>query len=652
MKLLLPLLFITAFSFTVGAQVRLPKLISDSMVLQRDVPLHIWGWAGAGEKVTVSFNNKKNTATASPDGKWFMTLASMPAGGPYTMTVSGSNEIVLKDILVGDVWLCSGQSNMVLTMERVKEKYPEEITGATNNNIRNFFIPTVSDATKIYDDIPQGKWKGASPRNVLDIGAAAYFFAKKIYAAHHIPIGLINSSVGGTPIEAWISEDGFKNFPQEMQSIAKLKDTAYVNGNARAVAEARRNAPTPARQQPDKGTSGPLPWYAASYVPEGWHTMFLPGYWADQGVKGLNGVVWFRKEIEISEEMAKGPAKLFLGRIIDADQAYVNGVAVGNITYQYPPRRYNIPDGVLKAGKNIIVVRVTNTAGKGGFVPDKNYSLTAGDKRIDLRGEWQYKVGQVFAAVNFGQGGGVAPINMQNQPTGLYNPMIAPLINYPLKGMMWYQGEANTNKANQYQYLLPALIKDWRAKWQQGDLPFLFVQLPNFMEVQYSPSESEWAVLRDGQLKSLAVSNTAMAVAIDLGEWNDIHPLNKKDVGERLALAAEKLAYGNEKIVYSGPLYKSAERKGNRITISFQHIGSGLTAKGDQQLNYFAVAGKDKKYHWANATIEGDKIIVWSDEVSEPLSVRYAWADNPEGANLYNKEGLPASPFEVILRQE
>jgi sialate O-acetylesterase len=649
MRLLLPLLLAAAFSTTVHSQVRLPKLISDSMVLQRDVPLRIWGWAEKGEKVTVSFNNKKNTVTTGADGKWLMTLASMPAGGPYTMMVSGSNQIVLRDILIGDVWLCSGQSNMVLTMERVKEKYPEEITGATNSEIRNFFIPTVSDATKLHDDIPQGKWKGASPRNVLDIGAAAYFFAKKIYAAHHVPIGLINSSVGGTPIEAWISEEGFKDFAKETETIGKLKDTAYVNGIARAVTAARLNAPPPAKQQPDRGTSGPLPWYSASYVPEGWRTMFLPGYWADQGIRGLNGVVWFRKEIEVSEEMAKGAAKLFLGRIIDADQAYVNGVPVGNITYQYPPRRYEVPQGVLKAGKNIIVVRVTNTAGKGGFVPDKNYSLTAGSQRIDLRGEWQYKVGQVFAPIRFGAGPSVQPINMQNQPTGLYNPMIAPLVNYPLKGMLWYQGEANSGKAGEYQYLLPALIKDWRAKWQQGDLPFLFVQLPNFMETQYLPSESDWAVLRAGQLKSLSVPNTAMAVAIDLGEWNDIHPLNKKDVGERLAVAAEKLAYGNDRIVYSGPVSERAERKGSRIVITFIHTGSGMIAKGDHQLNQFAIAGKDKKYVWANATIEGDKIIVWSDDVNEPVSVRYAWADNPEGANLYNMEGLPASPFEISV---
>jgi sialate O-acetylesterase len=380
--------------------------------------------------------------------------------------------------------------------------------------------------------------------------------------------------------------------------------------------------------------------------------MMVPGYWADQGIKGLNGVVWFRKEIDVPANMAGQPAKLFLGRIIDADQAYVNGKLVGGITYQYPPRRYELPAGTVKAGKNIIVVRITNTAGKGGFVPDKNYSLQLGSTRIDLRGEWQYKVGQVYALFRgFGQGG-TAPINMQNEPTGLFNPMIAPLINYPLKGMLWYQGEANAGKPDTYQYLLPALIKDWRNKWQQPDVPFIYVQLPNFMEVQYSPSESDWAILRDGQLKTLSVSNTAMAVAIDLGEWNDIHPLNKKEVGERLALAAEKLAYHNENIVFSGPVCKSAQRNGSKVILAFDHTGSGLVAKEDTMLNYFAIAGPDKKYVWAKAIIDGNHVIVWNDDIANPVSIRYAWADNPEGANLYNKEGLPASPFQVMVPAE
>ena len=394
--------------------------------------------------------------------------------------------------------------------------------------------------------------------------------------------------------------------------------------------------------------SGPIPWYDITYVPEGWHKYWLPGYWDDQGVSGLNGIVWFRKEINVPESMTGKTVKLFVGRIVDADNVYVNGVLSGSITYQYPPRRYNLPSGLLKPGKNIIVIRVTNTSGKGGFVPDKPYYLIAGRDSIDLRGEWLYKVGQVFRPVNFGSGTGSPIISMQNEPTGLYNTMVAPSINYSIRGVLWYQGETNTNKPQQYQQLLPALINDWRNKWHQRTLPFLFVQLPNFMEVKYLPSESQWAELRFGQFKSLSIPNTAMAVTIDAGEWNDIHPLGKKIVGERLALGARKLAYGDEKIVYSGPLYKSSVKDADSIKIEFDHVGSGLVVKGGGDLYYFSIAGADRKFVWAEARIENNNVVVWSSEIKNPMYVRYAWADNPEGANLYNIEGLPASPFEAI----
>jgi sialate O-acetylesterase len=304
---------------------------------------------------------------------------------------------------------------------------------------------------------------------------------------------------------------------------------------------------------------------------------------------------------------------------------------------------------LLKPGKNIIVIRVTNNSGKGGFVPDKPYYLVAGNDSIDLRGEWFYRVGQVFRPGATAPGSGSPVLTMQNEPTGLYNTMVAPLINYRIKGILWYQGESNTGRPQEYQQLLPALIADWRKKWLQGPLPFLYVQLPNYMEVQYLPSESQWAELRSGQLKSLSVSNTAMAVTIDAGEWNDIHPLEKKVVGERLALAARKLAYGNEKIVYSGPVFKSLARDGDRIIIEFDQTGSGLMIKGGGDLKYFALAGTNKKFVWAEAIIENNHVVVRSDEIPDPVYVRYAWADNPEGANLYNIEGLPASPFEATI---
>ena len=642
-------LILVLSSLCVNGNVNLPVLVSDGMVLQRDTKVIIWGWASPGEKVQVKFNRKTISTLTDSGGNWKVSLPPMKAGGPYSMEIKGNNTIMINGILFGDVWFCSGQSNMVLNMERVKEKYPDDIATANFPEIRNFFIPTASDIITIHKDLPAGKWISASPENVPGFGAVTYFFARSIYLEYKVPIGIINSSVGGTPIEAWISEEGLKEFPQLKSRIEKLKDTAFLNPILRS---ARRRpetgqGPTGNSRSMDKGISGPKPWYDVTYVPEGWHKYWLPGYWEDQGIKGLDGVVWFRKEINVPISMTDKPAKLFLGRIVDADNVYLNGVLSGSITYQYPPRRYNLPSELLKPGKNIIVIQVTNNAGKGGFVPDKPYWLVAGNDSIDLRGEWLYKVGQVFRPVSYEAGTGSQSISMQNEPTGLYNTMVAPLINYRIKGILWYQGETNTNKPQEYQKLLPALINDWRIKWQEGPIPFLFVQLPNFMEVQYLPSESQWAELRFGQLKSLSVLNTAMAVAIDAGEWNDIHPLEKKVVGERLALAAGKLAYGNEKIVFSGPAYKSSVKEADSIIIEFDYIGSGLATKGGGDLNYFAIAGADRKFIWGEARIQNNHVVVWSSEIKNPVYVRYAWADNPEGANLYNIEGLPASPFET-----
>lgn len=640
------------FAGKAGAQVRLPHLISDGMVLQRDAKLKIWGWAAPGEKLRIDLDGKHYRAVTDASGKWMLVIGPLKAGGPYTMSIRASdqnagNQILIRDILVGDVWFCSGQSNMVVNMERVKEKYPDVIAAADYPQIRNFFIPTISDVRKVYDDLPPGNWQAADPKTVLNFGAASFFFAKALYSRYHIPIGIINSSVGGTPVQAWISEQGLKDVASYSARLVRLKDTAFLNGLMHPVRPSNgaggRNGSGRSPEQMDKGLSGPVKWYDTSYVASGWHPFWLPGYWADQGVKGLNGVVWFRKEIDVPAAMVGKPARLFLGRIVDADIAYVNGVQVGAITYQYPPRRYVVPDNLLKAGKNIIVVRIVNNFGKGGFVPDKPYFLDAGGEKIDLRGEWKYKVGQVFELRGFGGGGG--GFSAQNEPSGLYNTMVAPVIDYALKGFVWYQGEANTNKPGEYGELLSALIADWRAKWQEGELPFIYAQLPNFMEVQYSPSESQWAELREQQLRVLSVSNTGMAVTIDAGEWNDIHPLDKKDVGERMALAAEKLAYGDAALVASGPIYRSADVEEGKIVISFSSVGGGLMAKGGVELEQFAIAGADKKWVWANAKIDGDKVIVWNDEVGHPLFVRYAWADNPEGANLYNREGLPASPF-------
>ena len=628
---------------SIHAQVQLPRLVRDSMILQRDTKVNIWGWASPKEKVSIKFNNKTIKVTTGVDGKWIVQLQPMKAGGPYTMEVTGKNKILLKDILIGDVWICSGQSNMVHQLNIHDVTYAKDIAEANNPQIRHFWIPTLTGLSGPKEDLPTGYWKSAIGDDVRPFSAVAYFFARKLFEQYHVPIGLINASVGGTPIEAWTSEEGLKDFSALLTTVQKNKDTAYVNGLARDALTANTGRPT---QVLDKGLIDPVKWYEPSFIPKGWRAINVPGYWEDQGIKDLNGIVWYRKEVEIPNSMVGKPARVFLGRIVDADMLYINGKQVGNTTYMYPQRRYSVPAGVLKTGKNIFIVRVINNSGKGGFVPDKPYCIFAGQDTVDLKGTWQYKVGQVNPPPSAPPGSrpGPPPINAQSQPAALYNAMVAPLINYTIKGFLWYQGEANTGRPEEYAKLQPAQIADWRSKWKQGNLPFLYVQLPGFMDYNYLPSESNWARLRESQLTSLSVPNTAMAVAIDLGEWNDIHPDNKKDVGERLALAARRIVYG-ENVVHSGPIYESAIINGNKITIRFTHTGGGLITNDGEELSEFAIAGDDKKFVWAKAKIEGHTIVVWNDAIPEPRYVRYAWADNPVNPNLFNKEGLPASPF-------
>ncbi|MGO4920989.1 sialate O-acetylesterase [Maribacter spongiicola] len=474
---------------------------------------------------------------------------------------------------------------------------------------------------------------------VRSFSAVAYFFAKKIYEKNGIPIGLINASVGGTPIEAWTSENGFKEFPDILKTIQRNKDTMYANDLIRKNQDFESQHP---KKTVDKGIASTLKWFDNDYKTENWRNINIPGYWEDQGVRNLNGTVWYRKEIDIPESMTGKKAKVFLGRIIDANTLYINGIKIAETTYQYPQRRYPIESGLLKPGKNNFVIKVTNYNNKGGFVPDKPYYLFAGKDTVDLKGTWQYKVGEVFetkAIPPFDR-----PINAQNQPTALYNAMIAPCTQLSFKGLLWYQGESNTGEPEKYGTLQEALIKDWRNQFQQQNIPFIYAQLPNFMGVNYSPEESKWAEIRAAQLQGLHQPNTAMTVNIDLGEWNDIHPDNKKDVGERMAIAATKLAYG-EDVVYSGPQYQSFSVEENMMILSFSHLGTGLITKDQLAPQNFAIAGADKKWVWAEAKIEGNKVVIWNENIPNPKYARYAWADNPDNPNLYNKEGLPASPF-------
>ncbi|TGE06181.1 sialate O-acetylesterase [Hymenobacter fodinae] len=623
------------------AQVRLPKLVSDGMVLQRDTKLTIWGWAKPGEKVALKFNGKSYQATTGTNGKWEISLPAQKAGGPYEMDITASNHLTVKDVLVGDVWLCSGQSNMETPMSRVRDKYPQEVAQANNSRIRQFEVPLTYAFKGPKADLTGGSWVSTTPQNVLKFSAVAYFFAKEISAKYQVPVGIIKDAVGGSPAEAWLSADALKKFPTYEQQGAKYRDSALVASirqrEGAAVADWYKRL-----HQTDQGEQPGQPkWSAATYDATGWATMNVPGYWANQTPLGpVNGVIWFRKEVDVPASMVGQSGRLELGTLVDADSTYINGQLVGTTGYQYPPRKYDFKPGVLKAGKNVIVVRLISNGGRGGFTMDKTYQLAAGGQTIDLRGPWQYKLGATMSPTP-------GTTTFQYQPGGLYNGMIAPVLPYAVKGVLWYQGESNAGHPEDYQALLSSLITDWRQQMQRPNLPFVYAQLPNFMAVKKEPSESGWAALRDAQRRTLTVPNTAMAVLLDVGEWNDIHPLDKQTVGHRLALAAQLVAYGEKKVVGMGPLYQSMQVNGNKVTLSFTNTGSGLVAKGGDNLQYFAIAGADKKYVWAKAKIEGNKVVVWSDQVPQPVSVRYAWADNPEGTKLYNKEGLPASTFQT-----
>ena len=622
------------------AAVKLPSIVGNGMVLQRDVELKIWGWADPGEPVTVSFRGNQYTTTTDDEGRWQVAMGPLSIGDPASMVISGNdNSVTLEDIRVGDVWVCSGQSNMTHQFNRWQERYAKEIAASENSEIRQFRVPTKPVLSGPLEDIPGLEWKLANPQNLLDFTVIGYFHAKKLYDRYHVPQGIIMTCVGGTRIEAWTSEEGFSEFPEQLETIELNKDAAYVERvNAEAKAAREAAIPVPA----DKGLTGDLKWYDPAYTPLNWKRINIPGYWEDQGIRDLNGAVWYRREIEIPESMIGKEVKVKLGRIVNADELYVNGEKVGNTTYEYPQRCYTIPAGLLKPGKNLFVIRVVNFYGKGGFVPDKPYCLEAGGQKIDLKGYWEYKVGEVYRpAGSFPQG-----INAQDQPASLYNGMIAPYINYAVRGILWYQGESNAGNPGPYYQLLPNLIQDWRNKWGLGDIVFLIAQLPNFMEVNYLPEESNWAIMREAELVTAQnTPNTGIGVNIELGEWNDIHPGNKKPVGERLALQAMKLSYGDNDIVASGPVFRSQEIKDGKIVLSFDSVGSGLVSSNGEALAHFAIADNDKKFVWGEAVIEGDEVVVSSEEVPNPKYVRYAWADNPDFANLANKEGLPATPF-------
>jgi len=635
-KTIITLLIFGLSSTVASANVRLARIFGDGMVLQRDQHIPIWGWADKGESITVQFHNQTRKVKADKDGKWTVSLDPENAGGPYVLSVKGKNAIQLNNVLVGDVWICSGQSNMEWILSNTQHA-KEEIAAANYPQIRHFKVHLDASQTPRPDLEFESRWMQASPENVGNFTAVGYFFARDLYKELNVPIGLINTTWGGTDIETWTSKGAFEDSNDFKEMISKVQPFDPV---ARAKARAE------AQMQLIKKFQGDLPtkeaassWSSASFNDGAWPTMKLPGLWEQETLKDLDGTVWFRKSVEIAPEDAGKPAFLSLAMIDDTDQTYVNGVSVGT-TDGYTVRRiYNVAAGVLKAGKNVIAVRVVDTGGGGGIYGEAaDMSLTIGNKSIPLAGEWAFGVEAIQSAGPY--------VNPNSAPTLLYNAMVNPLVPFAMKGVIWYQGEANAWRAYEYRKAFPLMISDWRKKWGQPNFPFYFVQLSSWnADNGDSQRGSTWAELREAQQMTLSVPNTGMAVTTDIGDAADIHPRNKQDVGHRLAAVALYNTYGKN-ITYAGPTFKSMKIEGNKIVISFSNIGSGLLTKDKRgYLLGFDIAGSDKKFVPAKAFIQGDEVVVYQDGITAPVAVRYNWADYAGEGNFYNKDGFPAAPF-------
>ena len=624
-----------------AAKVKLPNLVSDGMVLQRDREIILWGSADPGETITIQFLNQTFSTKADAHGTWKTILPPQQAGGPYQLSV---NDILVSNILIGDVWLCSGQSNMELPVNRVMDLYRAEVEQYSNPMIRNLKVPLAYNFHHPLNEIRPATWQPLTAENARSFSAVAYFFARELYEKTGVPVGLLNASVGGSPAEAWISEEGLSGFPVHLNERAIYRDDNHVK-TIRELDRARRQQWNSVLFLNDPGIKIDHPWYAPDHDDVAWKNVNLFSLdWGSDGLNPINGSHWFRKDFVLPEKLAGKTATLRMGCIVDADSVFVNGRFVGTTAYQYPPRIYQIPAGLLKAGKNNITVRLISYTGAPRFVEEKPYKILFKEESNDeicLEGIWKYKQGTHMPALP-------GETFFQYKPTGLYHAMIHPLRNWGLKGVLWYQGESNADRYNEYFGLMESLICNWRTLWQQQELPFLIVQLANFMQDPPHPSESNWAEMREIQRQlTQKVPFTGLVVTTDIGEWNDIHPLNKKEVGRRLSLQARRIAYGEKELVSGGPLLEQVSYEGNRVMLTFKEGSNDLMPV--ESLKGFALQEADGSFAWADATIHQNKVVLRSDSVSRPVKVRYAWGNNPIHANLRNREGLPASPFQATI---
>jgi sialate O-acetylesterase len=608
----------------------LPGIFTDQMVLQQQQQNLIWGKASPGSLLKIEFAGTEILVDVEKDGEWKANLPALPAGESPELKIIGIDTLEIKDILIGEVWLASGQSNMGYKMGSLKEHYKAEIENANNDQIRFLTVDKINKYTE-QEEIRTSGWKVTNSENILDFSAVGYFFAKYLQENRNVPVGIINSSYGGTAIERWISRDTLESFPKYKEQFLYL-DTLD--------------------ETPEKIEAAKKEWILAikeKYSFDGikmdeWKIINAPEWLEKNAYPETDGFFWMKKKFDLPGNISSDSITLHLGPIDDLDFTFFNDTYIGNDGPWDKYRKYTIPRSLIHEGNNEIVIGVMDFASGGGFHGDPDQlKLVAGDKTVSLAGEWKvYHVADKEEITP-------VPVSLKkNSPAGLYNAMIAPVIQYGTRGVIWYQGEANVERAAEYTELFPALIQNWRDKSGNEELPFLFVQLANYKARVDWPMESTWAELREAQRKSLKVKNTGMAVAIDIGEAKDIHPRNKKEVGRRLSLAARKIAYG-EDVVHSGPTLENATVDENEVVLEFSNATSGLSTTGNEPVKGFTIAGNDGTYHFADEMkIDGNQVIISSEEVDKPAFVRYGWADNPE-CNLYNEEGLPASPFQVGL---
>jgi len=612
------------------AKVKLPQLFQTGMVLQREQPVPVWGQAEAGEQVAVRFKKKTFTAIADANGHWQVVLPRQKAGGPFQLKV---NDLVIDSVFVGDVWLCSGQSNIDVTVERVYPQYTRVVDDYANERIRLFRVATDTDTHGPKTDVRPTRWMPTDRNHAWKFSAVGYFLGREMFEKTGIPQGIIVNSLGGTPIQAWLAADTLRQYyPHDYQRLLYYQDDQLVG----ALQQANQKANDRWQQLMDQTDPGLAEGYANRDFDDS-HWREVQQYDDLTGKGQFIGSYWARQHVQIDAQHAGKPVRLLVGTLFDMDYTFWNGREVGRTYYQYPPRRYDIPAGVLQEGDNVLALRFVTKNGNPHFIKDKPYKLVFADgTEIPLSDRWRVCEGSAMPRCP------QAEVSVQNLSSTLYNAMLCPLAPFPLAGVVWYQGESNTGEGDIYESMLTHLVTGWRQLWQAPEMPFVVVQLANFMEATDRPQDSGWSHVRESQrLTTEKVANTALAVTIDLGEAVDIHPLRKREVAERIARAFDHLKW-NPRTTLS-PKVVAAERQGQTVMLTLDQ-----PLRDEGELYEFELAGADGRYVNAKATGKGRQIELQS-AVAAPRWVRYAWKNNPARANVFATNGLPMSPFQQEL---